>query len=114
MPRWKAEEVWLLRDVGNTDRARFSKEDAENSVVAREIADPSSRRVVHPRRDEPIEVRPGAVEDPERREARCDEPCRHLHRPLEDIVERSLRPDRDIRLDKVPEALLSVSDSGHG
>src|SRR5438094_5747644 len=52
MPRRKAEEMWLLRYIGNTDRTRFSKEDAENPVVAREIADPSSRRIVDPRRDE--------------------------------------------------------------
>jgi hypothetical protein len=114
MPGRKAEEVWLLRHVCNTDRARFSKKNAENAVVTREIADASSRRVVHPRRDEPVEVRPGAVEDPERREARCDEPCRHLHGPLEDIVQRSLGADRHTRLDKAPKSLLSVGDCGHG
>jgi hypothetical protein len=56
MPGRKAEELWLLRYIDNTDRTRFSKEDAEDPVVAREIADPSSRRVVDPRRDEAVEV----------------------------------------------------------
>ena len=56
MPGRKAEEVRLLRHVGNADRARLSKEDAENAVVARQVADPSSRRLVDPRRDEALEV----------------------------------------------------------
>ena len=56
MPGRKAEEVWLLRYIGNTDRTRFSKEDAENPVVAREIADASSCPVVDPCRDEALEV----------------------------------------------------------
>jgi hypothetical protein len=46
----------LLRHVGNADRARLPKKDAENAVVAREVADPSSRQVVHPRRDETVQV----------------------------------------------------------
>ena len=56
MPGRKAEEVRLLRHVGNTDRAGFSKENAENPVVAREVADASSCRVVDPCRDEAVEV----------------------------------------------------------
>jgi hypothetical protein len=106
--------VRLLHHVGNTHRARFSKEDTENPVVAREVADASSRRVVDPCRDKAVEVRPGPVEDSERPVARSDEACRHLHGLVEDIVQRSLGADRDIRLDKVSEAPLSVSDSGHG
>ena len=106
MPGRKAKELWLLRYIGNTHRARFSKEDTENTVVAREVADASSRRVVHACRDEAVEVRAGAVEDSERRVARPDEACRHLHGLVEDIVQRSLGADSDIRLDKVPEALL--------
>src|SRR5688500_5162010 len=39
----KAEEVRLLRHVGNADRARLPKEDAENAMVAWQFADPSSR-----------------------------------------------------------------------
>ena len=51
---------------------------------------------------------------PRGRVARSDEECRHLYGFVEDIVQRSLGADRDIRFDKVPKAILSVSDSGHG
>jgi hypothetical protein len=78
------------------------------------IADASSRRVVDPCRDEAVEVRSGPVEDSKGRVARSDEECRHLYGFVEDIVQRSLGADRDIRFDKVPKAILSVSDSGHG
>ena len=56
MPGRKAEEVWLLRHVGNAERARLPKEDAENPVVARQVADPSPRLFVDPRCDEPFQV----------------------------------------------------------
>ena len=56
MPGRKAEEMWLLRHVGNTNRARFSKENTENPVVAGEIADASSCHVVDPCRDKAVEM----------------------------------------------------------
>src|SRR5688500_5011085 len=45
VPGRKAEEVRLLCHVGNADRARLPKEDAEDAVVTGEVADPSSRRI---------------------------------------------------------------------
>ena len=48
MPGREPEELRLLRHVGNAYRARLSKQDAENAVVAGQIADPSSRRLVDP------------------------------------------------------------------
>ena len=56
MPGRKAEELALLRHVGDAHRAGVPKEDAEKAMVAGQDADPSSRRVVDPRRDEALQV----------------------------------------------------------
>ena len=102
VPRRKAEELPLFRHVGDAHRPRVPEEDAENAVIARQVADPSSRRLVDPRRDEALEVSAGAVEDAQRRVARGHQPCRHFHRRLQGIGEGSLRADRDTRLDELP------------
>ena len=102
VPGRKAEELPLFRHVGDAHRPRVPEEDAENAVIARQVADPGSRRLVDPCRDEVLEVSAGAVEDAERRVARRHQPCRHLHRRLQGIGEGCLGADRDTRLDELP------------
>jgi hypothetical protein len=104
----------LLRYVSDADRARLSKEDAENAVIAGEVADPSSSRVVDPGRKETFQVRPRPIEDPERRVARKHKPCCHFHSFLEHVIERSLRADRNVRFDEALKALRTISNSMHG
>ena len=114
MPRRKAEEVPLLRHVRNAYRARLTEQNPENAVVARQLADPSSRRLVDPGRDEALEVCPGAVEDPERGIARTDKPRRDLCGLLQNVLERGLGADRDTRRGKLSKAGFSVGIDGHG
>ncbi len=56
----------MLADIGQAQRARILDQDAEDTPTARELADPAVDRLVETRRDEPVELLAGLVEDPQR------------------------------------------------
>ena len=56
-------------DIGQAQRLRIADEDAEDAAAARKVADRAVRRLVHPRREEPVELPATLVEDAERRVA---------------------------------------------
>jgi hypothetical protein len=83
-------------------------------VVAGQSADPSSRHLVDPTRDETLEVCPGAVEDAKRGIARVDKPRCHVCGLLKNILKRGLRADCDICRRKLAKAHFSIGSCGHG
>jgi hypothetical protein len=94
MPGWEAVEVLVLRHIVDSDRLPLSKKHAKHTMAAGQIADSSPRLVVDSRGDETLQMCSRGVEDAQRTEARGGEPRSHLYRPLQDILERRLGPDR--------------------
>ena len=114
MSRREAEELFLLGHVGDAHRARLSKQQAEQTVAGWEVADACPRALVQPGGDEALEVGPGAVEDAERRVPRIDEPRRGIHGLLQDVVQRELGPDGEVRRGEFMEPPFAVCRPGHG
>jgi hypothetical protein len=54
MRRRKTEEVRLLGDIGNSNRTPLPEQDAKDTVIAGQIADPGSCRVINPDCDETL------------------------------------------------------------
>jgi hypothetical protein len=54
MRRRKTEEVRLLGDIGNSNRTPLPEQDAKDAVIAGQVADLGSCRVINPDCDETL------------------------------------------------------------
>ena len=93
------------------ERLRVADEDAQDAPTAGKIADRSTRFLVQPRRDEPLERPPAGVDDAQSRVPGTREARRRLDEALEEHVERELRAEGDARFD---ELLETVAVASHG
>ena len=80
----------------------------------REVADPSTRRVVDAGREEPLERAARAVDDAQRRIAGVRQRCRCLDDALQQGVERELRAQRDARVDEEVQPVGDARVGLHG
>ena len=93
MARRKADGARVFRQIVEAQRPGIGDQRAENAAPARQVADHSPRLVVDAVRDEPLEARPGRIDDAECGVPRTGDERRRLDDALENAVERKLRAD---------------------
>ena len=111
--RRKADRVWVLPKVVETQWRRLADEKSEDASPAWKVADCRPRLGIDPGREEPLERGARSVDYTKRSVVRARQLGGRLGDPLQDHIERQLRAERDAGIDECAHSGVHIPHGGN-